>query len=796
MNRTEISLQEMAGVIARRKWLIIISISLCVLVALLYNVLRKPVYQSSVLLKKEVSIEDQAKQDRIENLLALRSQDELETEMQLVQTRGVINNVITELALNILVTKIIEQDGTVTIINLPLNEYQNKLQLGKHSERLPKINRINIGLKTYANKFVIKQDETGKVDLYDGNNNKLIANNNYSEINSNDWQLDYEWPNGNFGEIYFESLNYTELYKEISSNIFTDKKIKTSIFELGVRSNFPYTTKAMANTLAEKFKESRIALQKENISYTFNFIDERLQEVAQNLENAENELSNYKSNEQIANIDEQSKKIIEFLSNLESEKLKNELDLDLYQNKLESIDKQMTNEGYVDQTYLTPEQYQNTDSPFSNLLNELASLELQKLELLQKRTELHPDVVLMNEQISRVKGELGKYNKNTVNAYQIMAGSLNEKQKKLNSLISRYSQKIEDLPNQEATLASLMRKRNAFEKMYTLLLDKREEMRVADLSRMQDIIVLDPAIEAMKPVAPNKKLNLLFAVLFGLVLGFFSVLIAQLSDRKFSDIRDIEKEFNYPILSVIPPFTKKVSDMISTTESVRNRFVTMMEDQFKYKESFRTLETKLASKIKGTPKSVMITSCEENAGKTSVATNLAITIAQSGKKVLLIDCDIKNPSIGELFGLPKFSSGLVDYLTEKANTPNIYKPVKLTKNSNLLVNLDIIPTGKFSNVSGEVLSSERMERLLENMEYYDFVILDTPPITRLSDALSLGRLVKDTVLVIRAGQTIKESISWAIAELGTSDINFVGLLVNDYMVKTSSYKYHYGYENS
>ncbi len=221
-----------------------------------------------------------------------------------------------------------------------------------------------------------------------------------------------------------------------------------------------------------------------------------------------------------------------------------------------------------------------------------------------------------------------------------------------------------------------------------------------------------------------------------------------------------------------------------------------MDEKFNYKEAYRTIETKLVTRIKGSPKKIMITSCEEDAGKTTTATNLAITIAQSGKKVLLIDCDIKNPNIADQFGLPKFSSGLVDYLTEKSDTPNIYKPIKLSDNTNLIMNIDIIPTGVFTNISGEILASERMNDLLSNLAYYDFVILDTPPITRLSDALSLGRLVKDTLLVVRAGQTVKQSISWAVGELRSADINFTGLVVNDAEVKKSSYKYQYGYQKN
>jgi capsular exopolysaccharide synthesis family protein len=653
-----------------------------------------------------------------------------------------------------------------------------------------------LGLRTVESEFELSYNPDSTLSIVQIEDKSIFTEESIDQKNYlKDLEVSVEWPNNNLGKIRFKTLNYNELYDELYANIETNKKIKTNIFEINTRSNHPFASKLIANTIADKFRENRISLQKDNIKSTFSFIDERLNEVALNLTIAENNLSNFKSSEKIAQIDEQSKKLVEFISNLESEKLKNDLELSFYTNRLNNIEKQMAKGTYVDQTYLTPEQYQNTNSPFSTLLNELSNLELQKLELLQKRTELHPDVILISEQIERIKTELSKFNKNTVTAYRIISNALNNKQYELGLLVSKYSKKIEALPAKEAKLASLIRQRDAYEKMYTLLLDKREEMRLAELSKMQDIVILDRAIEAIKPVAPHKKLNLLFASIFGLIFGLFGTLLAQINDKKINDISDLENEFSYPILTVIPPYEKKVADQIQNTDKIRDRFISMMDDNFRFKEAFRTLEIKLSSKIEGKPKTLMITSCEEDAGKTSIASNLALTIAQSNKKVLLIDCDIKAPAIAERFGLPKFSSGLVDYLTEKSDSPNIYKPVKLTKNSNLLMNLDIIPTGNFSNISGEVLASSRMKDLLSALGYYDFIILDTPPITRLSDALSLSRLVKDTVLVVRSGQTIKESISWAISELKTSDINFQGLVVNDCEIKSNNYKYQYGYVN-
>ena len=273
--------------------------------------------------------------------------------------------------------------------------------------------------------------------------------------------------------------------------------------------------------------------------------------------------------------------------------------------------------------------------------------------------------------------------------------------------------------------------------------------------------------------------NLFLAGLFGLIVGIFSALVIQSYETKIADIKEIEKSFNYPILSVIPSYNTKTKNLITKTEVVEDRFITMMEQQLSYKKAYRKLDAKLHLGLKGKPKKIMITSCEENTGKTTFASNLAITIAQANKKVLLIDCDILNPNIANQFSLPKFSSGLIDYLKGKTDTPNMYKPLRLGNNINLIMNIDIIPTGVFTNISGEILASERMKYLLNNLEYYDVVILDAPPINRLSDSLSLGRIVKYTLLVVRAKQTTKQKISWAVEALELADNNFLGLVVND-----------------
>ncbi len=137
-------------------------------------------------------------------------------------------------------------------------------------------------------------------------------------------------------------------------------------------------------------------------------------------------------------------------------------------------------------------------------MRQLSNLELQRLELLQKRKETHPDVVAVDKQIALVKKQLSSYNENTLTAYQIIIDALEKKLLKITNLMSKYEVKMENLPAQENKLANLLRQKNVYEKIFTMLLDKREEMRMAELSKLQDIVVVDPAHEPIKPSSPKK----------------------------------------------------------------------------------------------------------------------------------------------------------------------------------------------------------------------------------------------------------------------------------------------------
>ncbi|MGE5499835.1 MAG: GumC family protein, partial [Syntrophothermus sp.] len=547
------------------------------------------------------------------------------------------------------------------------------------------------------------------------------------------------------------------------------------------------------NTAAEKFRSARIGQQKQNIKYSYDFVDKQLNDVSEKLKNAEGNLSEFKSAKKLTSIDENSKNLVDFLSNLEAEKIKTDLELTDRETKLQQMQSELKNKGYIDQTYLTPEAEEQSNSPFSGLLKQLSDLEVQRVELLQTRKESHPDVVNLDERIKQIKDKLSAYNKNTLTAYQIIINSAKKKQNELSGLTSKYSGMIKALPPDESRLAELTRQRDVYDKIFKMLLDKREEMRIAEVSKLQDITVLDAAHEPDKPIHPQKALNLGLGLMAGIFIGFIGMTVQEVKSRRLIDADHVENEYDIPIFAIIPNYSKEVQKRIESSTHYHERFVTLMSDQEGFRESYRVLQTKLEARFPE-KKIIMFTSCEEDTGKTSIVSNFAISLAQANKKVLMIDCDLKKASLTKAFNLKVDSPGLVNFLSDGQPTFNTYQ-IPLGAEPDSVHNLKMLTAGGITEASSSLLGSYKMEQLIDMISSspFEYILIDTPPITRVVDVLVLGKVVKDAVLILRPGKSFKDSVSWGMMEMKDAGINISGILINACDISRSSFRYRYGY---
>ena len=560
----------------------------------------------------------------------------------------------------------------------------------------------------------------------------------------------------------------------------------TDVFALSVQSSSPMASKIIADHIIHNFREVRMEQQKQTVRYSFHFVDEQLTEVQKKLLDAESNLSNFKGTGKIMSIDQNTQELLNYLSTLEAERLQTDLLLSNYKDKAEEMRKELESSGYFDQSFLEPSGEFQGNSPFSALMTHLSSLEMQRLELLQKRTENHPDVLSLDEQIRSAKEKLGSYNQNTLTSYRIIINTLENKLRKIDNLMSGYDVRMQQLPAQETQMARLVREKDVYEKIFKLLLDKREEMRVAELSQLQDIIIVDQPFIPIKPIQPKRLLNMLIGLFLGGFIGIVSVFLVQLRKSRLIDLDYVEDELRMPILALIPNFDKSILSRMKKSMDDKDKFVTLHTDKSGIRESYRLLNTKL-SQLDLRDKTIMVTSCEENTGKTTIVANLAITMALNEKNILVIDCDLRKGELSKMFNVFHNSPGLIDYL-EKGGSPAIYTRV--------LKKINIIPSGGLRENSSILLSSDRMKSLFEVIDtsIYDFIIIDTPPVTRVVDTLALGQFMKNSILVVRPNISVKETVIGGIQELNDSRIKIRGIIANAAEIQKSYYyRYRYGY---
>jgi tyrosine-protein kinase Etk/Wzc len=787
----EIDYARIFRIINKRKFILVLSVLFVLALVFLYNSMSKPVFESTVLLKKERTDNRSNSDDELANILSLQSPALIETEMELVKTSEVLSKTIDELNLHTKIDRIEKPNGKITKIDESLLTYKKRYQNDNTSSSYPHFLEIKSTADDKSYELYILKETEESYKLYHSEKDSLLQVSNAASAGVFSLpylNITFYWPNAEPGsKVFFDVAGLSQTRRSLSKRISVEQRAKTDVFEVTVQASSPYAAKTIANSLTENFRQARIDQQKQTIRYSFDFVDNNLEDIKKKLEEAESNLTQYKSASQIMNIDGSSEDLVRFISNLEAEKLNAELQLADYKNKYSGMEGELKSKGFFDQTFLTPDGNDPTNSPFSVLMRQLSDLELQRLDLLQRRTESHPDVVNVDTQIQQVKAKLSNYNENTLTSYHIIIGSLEKKITQLEGLMQKYEGKMRTLPTQENRLASLMRQQNVYQKMYTLLLDKREEMRMAELSKLQDIVVVDEAREPMEPVLPRKGFNLVAGFIFGILIGFGAIFLVEMKNKKLVSLDDIENDFKLPIFAIIPNYNKDLIKRINKAPAYDSRLVTMMNDQEGFKETFRVLRTKLSTVFDNTSRIVMFTSCEENTGKTTIVANLGVSFAQSRKKVLLIDFDLRKGTLSKLFDINPDSPGLVGYLKRKIPQPYIYNKGLKT--------LDVLPAGGISENSSDLLGQEQLTELFEliNASSYDYVLIDTPPVTRVVDTLVLGKTIKDAVLIIRPDYTYKESVVWGLQEMEQENINVAGTVVNAGDIEKSVFRYRYGY---
>lgn len=363
-------------------------------------------------------------------------------------------------------------------------------------------------------------------------------------------------------------------------------------------------------------------------------------------------------------------------------------------------------------------------------------------------------------------------------AYQ----SLIDKRQKLLNEKALISKNIQKLPNTQQQIVRLTRDVESEQAIYNQLVGKQQELSVMNSGITADVRVIDSAESQPQPVAPKKSLILALSLILGFIIGCAYVIARELFNNKIKGTEDIDA-LGVNVYATIP-FSSHEKKLIMNGNmkplALENPADTAVE-------AIRSLRTSVYFSVMNQGNNlVMVTSASPGAGKSFITSNMGVVLANAGKKVLLIDTDLRKGRIHKAFDLDN-KLGLSEYLSQMdSNKPVIHH--------NVIENLDVICRGKNVTHSSELLMSERFKDMLDNLKsQYDIVVIDTAPILAITDAAVIGKYVGTSLLIAYYGVNTVKDIELSLKRFKQNDIEITGVILNGIDARSDDYNYVYEY---
>jgi tyrosine-protein kinase Etk/Wzc len=608
-------------------------------------------------------------------------------------------------------------------------------------------------------------------------------------------------------EAIQDSKRYIIIIERLKSMVEAEHQGRTNIIDIRVVSKDPNEASSVANAFARAYREYNIREKNKKTIETKSFIEEQLRLTSIKLKRAERELQVFKEGYALISLDAQTRNILDKLNAVETEyeKLKT---------KKEEVASQLLLLGNRNRN--TKNKFQRVffsappDSPIYVLKTKLSELFLKRQTLLINLTEKHPHVVEVDDQIRAVIQETKKELSSLLRTYK-------NREKDLHAKIVYLRKENKKLPEKALKLVRLQREVDLQASLYSQLKEKYQETLIQESSKVQEVSIVKPAVSPTRPYnIPSKLMIIVTGIVVGLIIGLVFAFLVEVFDTSMGAIEDVEDLMQVPVLGVIPFLQSddKAKDFTERRDPARTRMrdlVTHFKPESMGAEAFRALRTNLQFlRLETKGKTFLITSSFVQEGKTLNIVNFALTMAQAGNKVLLIDADLRKPMVHKVFGLPEIP-GLTDFVLgnyHSKDTSNTISDVMLGEFGidNILKtpgmdNLHIVTAGTRPPNPSEILSSTRFREFLKEVEQtYNFIFIDAPPILPVADASEIATLVDGVFLVYKVGKIGRGVLKRAKSNLENVDAKLVGVILNsvnsdegpEYYRYHSHYYYGYG----
>lgn len=537
---------------------------------------------------------------------------------------------------------------------------------------------------------------------------------------------------------------------------------QVNIIDLSIGGTVPQKNEDMLKYLINLYVQADIADHNRVADSTIAFINERLLLVSQNLTDVDKGIESFKKSNKLTDLTNDASELVQTSTTVNQSMA----DKQVQARVVEDLEKYLQDDR--NNTRIMPTTAPIQDPAFVQTLEKYNSLQLQRQSQLQTSTENNPNVKSIDIQLGQLRGDL-------LTLMRTYRKGINTEQVDLESRNAQMQGSIEKVPTQQRVYLDFTRRQDVLQGLYTYLLQTREQTAVSKSNSIAPIRVIDEPIRGPLPYFPNAIIIVIAAIFLALVIPSAVIFMRELLNTRVISTDDISDYTDVPVIAGI------------THNKDKKKMLIAKDSQSEIAEQFRALRANLQFLLPGVGEKVlMTTSSMGGEGKSFIAINLASVLALSGKKVLLMELDLRKPRISDALRVDNVQ-GFSDYVVSDLKVRDIIKQ------SNIHANCFFINSGTIPPNPSELLVNSKVQQLFDEVKNeFDYIILDTAAVGLVSDSLLLAKYTDLVLYIVRQRVTYKKQINIVQALVNEKKFKKVDIILND-IKKVPGYGYGYGY---
>ncbi len=598
----------------------------------------------------------------------------------------------------------------------------------------------------------------------------------------------------------FELVSRDRVIRDLERRLTTRQRPQTNVVDVEYTASDPELAQRVANRAVQVFRERSMEEARRTSQRRSLFLEEQLVQADSSLRVIQDELSDFRTRNQVFSSGQRAQAQQTGLMDVEMRREELRADRQVYLSLLQGLQGASDTEVGTRLQALAASPEVAANPVVASLFAQLLQYETEREALVSGpwgATPRNPDVARLDQQIATTRGRLEA-------AVRSQLDNLDARLSAIDDLRNRTAGAITGLPQAEAEEARLVQQVTSVQRTVEQLREEYYRAQLAEAVEEGPVEVVDLAPRPLTSEGAGLPVMLALGMMLGFMVGGGSAFLKEMLNTSIRRREDLEVELQVPMVGVIPKLKglpggkrKRLGSGLGSGKGPKGKerrasgreLITVHLNRTAQAEAFRTLRTNLLFAQDHEPvRLLVVTSANPSEGKTTTAANLAVTYAQQGLRVLIVDMDLRKPRLAEVFGVPR-KPGLTELALGEARGSEVIHPFEAVEG------LHVLPAGTIPATPSELLGGKRVRQLLDALrERYDMVILDTPPLSGGADAAILGAQADGVLMVVRAGDTDREAARMAARQLHTVGARLLGAVMNDPSGEVPRYGYYYQYE--